>query len=182
MGEHPTSTDQALQSIIEALSVLPEVRREEEAKALASFLAQEFASSIKTRGLIEADIFNRTNYYVIHDDDLKLLSEAAPVAAAVYAAFPNPVAIAAGLIVFLFRYRRKRVRLNLDQAIALRAIDQSGTTGATIGELMQRLPPHLRDEVIIAPVLESLIAVRREDGTLAKVLEMQDHRYFALDV
>jgi hypothetical protein len=174
--------DQVLQCIIDSLSALPESKRNEEANAVAAFMASEFASFSDRKNAVNVDLFDSKTYYAIHDDDLKLLTEAAPVAAAVYAAFPNPASVIAGLVVFLFRYRRKRVRLDRDQAITLLALKESGKKGLTITELLPHLPLELRKEAIVKPVLQSLIAARRDDGTLAKLVEQDSDRYFGLDV
>lgn len=174
------ATDPNWQALLEALSALPQTAREPAAHAIAAELRKDLDVLRDSRGAIHGDLLLSGDYFAVHDDDLKFLSEAAAVAAAAYAAFPSPASVVSGLVVLLFRYWRKRVRLTQTQALVLQAIDAQTPRGATLDELRHGLPAPAQAHV--AEALRSLMAARKEDGTEAKLVEERDGRYFALDV
>src|SRR5215813_13032168 len=115
--------------------------------------------------VIEKGLFEDA-YYAIHNDDLNLLKEATTVAAACYALLPNPVSVIGGLVVLLFRYRRKRAELTGHQGIVLQTLKGAPSSGWTIVDLQQRLPlKHQLSVSEIESILTSLQSVIKTDGT-----------------
>ena len=165
----------------EALAALPADVREQAVDAVADELRGELDILLNARGALHRNLLAGDSYIAIHDDDLKILPEAATVAAAAYAAFPNPVSVLSGLVVLVFRYLRKQVRLTLLQGLALKAIDEHTPAGATLAEIEQSVPAEFAG-VPLKAALDELQRLRKEDGTEAKLIEQKGDRYYALDV
>jgi hypothetical protein len=130
------------------------------------------------RALNETDI-----YYAIHNSDLNLLKEAASVAAACYALLQNPVAIIGGLVVLLFQYRRKRVRLTGEQGVVLKTLKAAVPPGWSIEQVSSLLPFNRELSALeVRFVLESLKSVTRMDGSETSLVREKDDLWLALDV
>jgi hypothetical protein len=122
-------------------------------------------------------------YYAIHNSDLNLLKEATSVAAACYALLQNPVAVVGGLVVLLFQYRRKRVKLTGEQGITLKTLRRASPPGWTAEQLLTYLP--LNRELSVSDVrliLESLKAVMKTDGSETSLVREKDGYWLAVDV
>jgi hypothetical protein len=176
------TTDQVRAAILDALSPLPVEVRQEAADAFILSRAEELRDQFDIKHGVYGDLFDSDTYYAVHDDDLKLLTEAAVVAAAAYAAFPNPVSVIAGLVVLVFRFRRKRIRLDSNQAVVLRAIAAQGPSGITLKDLLPSLPESLRQEGLVATIITGLTKARKDDGSSAKLLEQEHDRIYAVDI
>jgi hypothetical protein len=130
------------------------------------------------RALNETDV-----YYAIHTSDLSLLKEVASVAAACYALLQNPVAIIGGLVVFLYEYRRKRVRLTGEQGIVLKTLKSATIPGWSTEQVLSFLP--FSPELTVPEVqltLESLKSVIRMDGSETSLVREKDGLWLAVDV
>ena|ERR1700730_3153040 len=174
--------DQVRAAILDALSPLPAEVRQEAADAFILSRAEEFRDQLDIKHGVFVDLFDSDTYYAVHNEDLKLLTEAAAVAAAAYVAFPNPVSVIAGLVVMLFRLRRKRIRLDSNQAIILRAIAAQGPSGITLKDLLPGLPESLRQEVLVATIITGLAKARKDAGSSAKLLEQEGDTIYAVDI
>ena len=121
--------------------------------------------------------------YAIHNSDLALLKEATSVAAACYALLQNPVAVIGGLVVLLFQYRRKRIKLSAEQGIVLRAVKQATHPGWSCQQILSQLP--LSRELTtpeVQSILEGLKSVTKMDGSETALVRERDELWLAVDV
>ncbi|WP_271254924.1 hypothetical protein [Pseudanabaena sp. Chao 1811] len=124
-----------------------------------------------------------SDYYAIHNDDLKFLKECSVVAAAIYAGMPNPVGIAGGLTAFLFRYRKKRVKLTMQEGVVLKTLAKAPSIGWTIDELIENKPLlRLVPMPDVAAILENLKSVTKGDNTTTALVAQNGNRWRAIDV
>jgi len=122
-------------------------------------------------------------YYAIHNDDLNFLKEATTVAAACYALLPDPVSVIGGLVVILFRYRRKRAKLTGHQGIVLQTLKGAPPAGWTVADLQQRLPlKHLLSASEIKSILTSLQSIIKTDGTKTAFVGEEHGLWRVIDV
>lgn len=122
-------------------------------------------------------------YYAIHTSDLNLLKETASVAAACYALLQNPVATIGGLVVFLFHYRRKRVKLTGEQGVVLKTLKSATIPGWSTEQVLSFLPFNCELSVPeVQLVLESLKSVSRADGSETSLVREKDGLWLAVDV
>ncbi len=132
---------------------------------------------------VHTDLSGKSSSYAIHNDDLGLLKESITVAAALYAALQNPVAIIGGLVFLLYTYRKKRVKLTARQAVVLQSLKKAGEPGWSAHDLSLYLPLRLAisDDEIEA-ILAELSNIRQEDGTLTSLTSCQSGYWRAVDV
>jgi len=130
------------------------------------------------RGLGEADA-----YYAIKFEDLDLLKEAGAVAAALALGLQNPVGLVAGLVVFLFRYRKKRFKLDGAQGLVLKTLRRAPTDGWTVDELAAHLPSGLDVKGDrLAEMLAGFKTARRADGKQDALVAEKDARWWVVDL
>jgi hypothetical protein len=99
------------------------------------------------------------------------------------AAFQNPPAAVVGLLVFLFRYRRKRVKLTCNQGLVLQALKQAGLTGVTSADVVKRLPAGCKlTQPTVDAILQELRTLRQEDGLPANLVSEEDGVWRALAI
>ena len=130
------------------------------------------------RSLNEANV-----HYAIHNSDFELLKEATAVAAACYAFIQEPVAVVGGLVVLLFQYRRKRIKLTGERGVVLTTLKQAAQPGWSCEEVLKHLP--FKDQVTVSEVqllLESLKFVVKTDGTETALVRERDGLWLAVDV
>ena len=126
---------------------------------------------------------NTTDYYVIQGDDLKFINECSAIATAIYVGVPNPVAIAGGLTAFLFRYRKKRIKLTMEEGLVLKTLAKAPSYGWTVEELSLCKPLcSLEAMPNVATILESLTSVRKCDNTTTALVEEIQNRWRTIDV
>ena len=168
----------------EALAALPA----EELEAVIAELPHELETTTPPEPAVPQRWLERARgeadtWYAIHNDDLKLLGEASTVAVAVLGAVQSPAGVVAGLVVLLYRYRRKRIRLDGEQGIVLRALKQAPPGGWGVEELALHLPPGLEmGHAAIGARLETLKALTRADGSPTALVAERDGRWWAVDV
>lgn len=124
-----------------------------------------------------------TYYYAIHDADLQALREAGAVAAGASALATKGVGILAGLVVLLWKYYRKRVRLDARQGMLLLTLRRASLPGWSAPEILGQLPPD--DDWTVAEVetcLAQLQAVILADGTSTALVALSGERWRAVDV
>jgi hypothetical protein len=108
--------------------------------------------------------------YAIKDSDLDIVKEVGTVAAAFAAGLPSPASIIVGLVVFLVRYRKKRIRLDARQALILRVLSEAKPASLDVATIQSRLPNSAIAGDEIGLILESLKNLRRVDGNLAQLV------------
>lgn len=144
-------------------------------------LADEFVEPTRTRR-VDKSLNEARTYYVIHDDDLHLLRDAVAAGASLFPAF-KPVATLPTLVALLFRYRRKRARIDAEQAAVLMRLRKAlpgGRTAAELGEELDLCEPIGEERV--EEVLESLQNLRLTDGTRTDFVVSAGGVWRALDV
>lgn len=131
---------------------------------------------------IDKDLLSK-NYYAISNDDLNLLEQCVAVATPIIAGIPEPISLVGGLVVFLYRYRRKRAKLTMEQGVVLKTLTHAPSGGWTINELIQNQPlSRLNPRPDIAAVLESLKSVIKSDNTTTAFVVQNGSRWRAVDV
>jgi hypothetical protein len=123
-------------------------------------------------------------YYAIHNEDLKLIDESAAIAAGLWALTSNPIAVIGKLLALLYRYRRKRARLTVEQGLVLLSLKQAPPQGWSEREILQALRGqcNFRPEELHT-ILGSLKNVVRADGTTSDFVTEQPQGYWrAIDV
>lgn len=121
-------------------------------------------------------------YYVIHEGDLALLKD---VVAAAVSLIPklNPIATVPTLVGLLFRYRRKRARIDDKQAAVLLAL-RAKAGGCTVVQLSQQLSSlkEPMSEADVEVALRSLQRVVLSDGTSSDFVAETGGLWRAVDV
>jgi hypothetical protein len=194
MEAHTLEILRSFELFLEQESRLPlEARRAILGQLLESLKPPEFeeeaalelaAESGPYRG-ISRDLLRRDRFYAIQGDDLHLdlLKEAVTLSAALYAALQNPVAVLGGLVVVLYKYRRKQIPITLDQALVLTALRRAPDAGWTTGRLWHELPAnsHL-DQAKLLEILSGLEEVRAANGKVTALTTEKNGRWWVVDV
>jgi hypothetical protein len=139
----------------------------------------------KHRGVHQA-ITERDTYYAFQVDDIKLLKDASLLTASVTGLVllsKAPVGIIGTLVVLLYRYRRRRIRLSGEEGIVLLTLKRGPRGGSTIEDLVRSLPLTTElDTERLTAILGRLQDVEREDGTKTKLADHTEQRWRAVDV
>lgn len=149
---------------------------------IEKYLLSGHTSTGHSRKLVENDLFDGSIRYAIHDEDLNFWRESIATAAGLYVTVPNPVSIIGGLVIFLYRLRRKRVKITALQALILRHLKSSGATGMTLSELKKKIPILPGSKEQIEPALEGLKHSVSADGKETQFVRQSEGRIWALDV
>lgn len=176
------SSDSNYDAVIRALGSLPTDVQEDVAEQIILFEQNEFAAFTGGREAMFRDILNKDRVYAIHDDDLEILGQCAAVAAAIYVGLPNPVTLIGGLVLCLYKFRKKRIELTAYEALVLDHIRKCGTEGTRLDKLIANFSANEYPSLNVNEVLHNLSNARRKDGTKAPLIEDQDDRLIALDV
>ena len=126
-------------------------------------LGAAFVEQSSTRRL-DRSLNEARTYYVIHDTDLILLKDVVAVALALIPKF-NPLGTLPTLVGLLYRYRRKRARIDDRQAAVLLRL-KAVPAGRTVEQLRQDLSP-LKEPLgatDVEAVLKSLQGVALSNG------------------
>ena len=144
-------------------------------------LADAFVEQSRTRR-VDRSLNEARTYYVIHEADLNLLKDVVDVARSFFPKF-NPIASLPVLVALLFRYRRKRARIDAEQAAVLIRLRKALPDGRTPAQLSQELD--LRSpmsEARVGEVLESLLELPLTDGTTSDFVSPSGNLWRARDV
>ena len=95
---------------------------------------------------------------------------------------PNPVAAIGGLVLVLYTYRKKRIKLNAHAALVLDEIRNVHTNGVANVELVSKFNSQDYPDMNLHEVIGELVNARRTDGVKAPLIEEVDGRLYALDV
>ena len=139
----------------------------------------ETPSSPATTRRLERPLFGEA-WYAIHDSDLSLLKEV--VSTVLMVASGKHWESIESLIVLLFRYRKKRMRLNEHQGLVLRELIRAKGSGRSLEELERALGPASLTASHIHSVLDELQAIRKTDGTATALVRQQENRWYSVDV
>jgi hypothetical protein len=157
--------------------------------ALPQPVLNEAANSVLTELLgpnrfraIHASLNEPGVAYAIQDSDLDIVKEMGTVAAAFAAGLPSPASVIVGLVVFLVRYRKKRVRLDSRQALILKVLSEAKPAALDVASIQSRLPDSTISADDIGLILESLKTLRRVDGNLAQLVIEDCGSWTGLDV
>lgn len=134
---------------------------------------------------ISRDLLRRDGFYAIQGDDLHLdlLKEAVTVSGALYAALQNPLVIIGGLIVLLYKYRRKMIPITPDQALVLTVLRRGPQEGWRVGRLWHELPVNnLLDQADLLEILSGLKEVRAANGKTTELVAEKDGLWWVVDV
>lgn len=132
--------------------------------------------------LVNASLDERDVYYAIHDNDMEWFKDSVGIAAGLSAMLHLPAGAMGGLIVLLFKYLRRRVRLDAAQGVVLLAL-RKHRGGLTIDELAAS--PGVVDAVPadrLGDVLRGLLTAVRADGSETALVAERDGRWRAVDV
>src|SRR3982750_4605904 len=77
--------------------------------------------------------------YPIHNSELKLMDESTAIAGALWTLTNNPIAVLGKLVALLYRLRRKRARLEGEDALALLALKDAPRRGWTVAQVRDHL-------------------------------------------
>jgi hypothetical protein len=145
-------------------------------------IAQELAQPNRFRE-IHTSLNEKDVFYAVRDSDLDLVREVGTVAAAIAAGLPNAASVIIGLLVFLVRYRRKRIKLTADQAIVLKVLSDIRPASCTVEEIAERTHDLRRfspDDVLA--ILTSLRSAVQADGTPAMIVSEAHGAWRAVDI
>jgi hypothetical protein len=153
------------------------VRRE-----IARFLESERSPNVRSKEWIDPSLTDPNVHYAIHDEDFGFWKESIGVAGGLYVLVPNPVSVIGGLVVFLYRYRRKRVKIDAMQALILKTLRRYGATGATRAELDTALDLRPEARGHVDPALKALENMVSADGRTTAFVRRDGNRIWAVDV
>ena len=115
--------------------------------------------------ILEKGLFE-DNYYAIHTSELNLLSEVSSVAKDAYQGLADHgLKIIGNLLLFLFRYRRRRAKLDKTQGLVLYTLKHGPSAGMTPEEILRDLP--------IVPSQKPSIEVVRHTLTLLRDMPLE---------
>jgi hypothetical protein len=136
----------------------PSLQAETVAQLRVAFVPQS------TTRRLDKSLNEARTYYVIHDGDLILLKDVVSVALSLFPKF-NPIATLPTLVGLLFRYRRKRARIDDKQAAVLLRL-RARPGGSTVEQLRQDLSllSEPMSAVDVEATLKSLQGVVLNDG------------------
>ena len=177
-----THNDANLAAILESLGPLPAEARTLVAAQIVMEQQREFAGADRDFRLVVGDLIEQDKFYAIHNDDLKLLNECAVVAGALYAGLANPLAVIGGLVLMLYRFRKMRIAITAQEALALDRVSAAGPQGIDEDVLIEFLGHDLGGKANVPRILKALTGARRSDGTAAALIELADGKYYAVDV
>jgi hypothetical protein len=164
-----------LQLIHNTVSPLPDEAREK--------VLEEIHSEFGVRHLMTPSLSKADEYYGIHDSDLGLLREVVVVAAAIYAALQNPVAVIGGLVVLLYKFRHKCAKLSAVEALVLSMLKKNRPKDLSVQELNEILP--LKKQMTnseLTEILNGLRDVKLNDGTTTAFVNQKDGRWWSVDI
>lgn len=138
------------------------------------------APGAKTKEMLDRSIFDPNVRYAIHDQDLALWKESIGVAGGLYAIAPNSISLIGGVVLLLYRYRRKRVRIDVLQALILQKLRARKGDGMTRHELDAEIKPEALPQVENA--LKSLENCVSTDGKATPFVRRKGDRIWAVDV
>lgn len=124
------------------------------------------------------DITNPENWYAVHDSEIDLLKES--VAVVLAALGGKGLGAIGSLVVLLFKYRKRRIRLQADQGIVLRELKRVGELGSSVESLAARLPD--MPLAVLEGTLQQLTSINRTDGTSTALAACKGGHWVALDV
>jgi len=140
-------------------------------------------------GWVNRDLLNKDKVYAVHNEDLDLLSKCADVLSELPDVLTNPIPLIADLLLFLFKYRRKRAELTALQGAILLALKKSKGMGieSLVRKTNARLGPGTRrvlalDVSSVEVELRRLEKVRLKDGTTTAFVAEDGGRWVAVDV
>lgn len=130
------------------------------------------------------DDIGSDDVYAITNDDLDVLADVATVGAAAYLIVSAPAAIMSSLVVFLYRFRKKAIRLTAEEGLILRTLKESPKEGWTVDELISNLPDRNGgwNTARVESCLENLQSALKRDKTTATLAGERSGRWFAVDV
>jgi hypothetical protein len=143
--------------------------------------ALEVLALEKTRRLDES-LNEKDTFYVVHEQDLKLLQDGVSVAVALIPVF-KPLTTLPTLVGLLFRYRRKRARIDGEQAAVLMCLRDAPPGGLKVADIPERL--QLANAITEARVLEVLNGLRDlllSDGTRSPFVAESGGYWTAADI
>jgi hypothetical protein len=148
---------------------------------------KEAAALAGGKDLVLSDLINRNRFYAIHNEDIEFLKESVATAAAIYTGLPNPVAVIGGLVLLLYRFRKKSIQLTGREALVLNLIAHAGRDGVNRDALQRTLSQMGNAECMRASrsldaILKRLQNARRRDNTAAPLIEEKDAKLYSLDV
>jgi hypothetical protein len=118
----------------------------------------------ETTRRLDASLNEKDTFFVVHESDLSFLKEGVTVVLALIPMF-KPFTAVAALVGLLFRYRRKRARIDAEQAAVLLCL-RDALGGLTVTELVARLPlATASTEERVLEVLNGLRQVLLADGS-----------------
>lgn len=135
----------------------------------------------QTTRRLDRSLNEKDTFYVVHEQDLSLLKDGVAVAVALLPVF-KPLTTLPTLLGLLFRYRRKRARIDAEQAAVLMCLrDAAG--GLKAADIAPRL--QLANATTEARVLEILNSLRKlllSDGTRSDFVVESGGYWTAADI
>ena len=134
------------------------------------------------RGPIVASPFDKDRYYVVPGDDISLEETAIQLTVGVLGLVANPIPLIGTLSLLAFKFQRKAIRLNAQQAMVVLTLMGAPKEGWRASEIASRLPSELGlDTPRTQRILEELRdTVRR--GQPAPVVREWNGRWLANDI
>jgi len=181
--EHQMTRSHLRETVLRYAAVLPEAARAEVADKLTEELLKD-PDSKTYRGPISKSLTERNTYYVVPGDDLNLAETSVGIAAAIATVLTDPISLVASLCLFLFQFRRKAVKLDGKQGIAVLTLNDRRwrKEGLTAEDLTKKLPPELGLSVEeTEKILMSLKEMRRRGESTPVVREWRG-RWWANEI
>jgi hypothetical protein len=168
------------QLLLMAASV-PEPTRSEIADKLVDELLRDPKTS-QDRGPIVPSPFDKDKFYVIPGDDMGFAETAIQLTVGILGLLANPVPLISTIALLAFKFRRKSITLNAQQATVVLTLMNAPKEGWRVSEIASRLPSELAlDTASTQRILEELRdTVRR--GQPAPVVREWNGRWWANEI
>jgi len=184
----PQEIDPVRKAVLAAVADLPDAEtRARIADEIVRDQRKEARALAGGKDLVLSDLLKEDRFYAIHNDDVEILKESVAVAAAICSGLPNPVAIVGGLVLLLYRIRKKSIPLTGPEALVLKLIAESGRNGSSRDGLRRSLSDMrsvacVRAGKNLDTIIKRLQNARRRDNTVSPLIEERDAKLYSLDV
>jgi len=143
------------------------------------------------RELLHGALFGKKTYYAIHNTDLKLIDACVGVVGAIPSIQENPIPVISALLLLLYRYHKKKAKLNAHQGAILLLLKQAAPNGLAISGIQKRYNKLLSTTTKqqmkfnvsrIKDELQDLKNMRLVDGTTTSFVSVHKGKWIAVDV
>jgi len=160
----------------------PELRAQTAAAVAASFEVPQASARAAGTRRVDRSLNEVDTFYAVHDGDLALLKATVSLAVS-FVPFFRPATALPTLVALLFRYRRKRARIDVEQAAVLFCLRSAPPGGLTLSEVTTGLSCRTSlSEARVLEILHSLRGLPLEDGGRSDFVVESGDIWTAVDV